>query len=61
IEELEREIEHFSLEEWQPELVAEVYRFYLNSFNRTQIEREKYDIAFQRLCRVDMAAAIDIK
>ena len=61
IEELEREIEHFSLEEWQPELVAEVYRFYLNSFNRTQIDREKYDIAFQRLCRVDMAAAIDIK
>lgn len=61
IEELEREIEHFSLEEWQPELVAEVYRFYLNSFNRTQIEREKYDIAFQRLCRVDMASAIDIK
>ncbi|MDD5158791.1 MAG: type VI secretion system protein TssA [Sulfuricurvum sp.] len=61
IEELEREIEHFSLEEWQPELVAKVYRFYLNSFNRTQIEREKYDVAFQRLCRVDMASAIDIK
>lgn len=61
IEELEREIEHYRLEEWQPELVAKVYRFYLNSFNRTQIEREKYDVAFQRLCRVDMAAAIDIK
>jgi type VI secretion system protein VasJ len=61
IEELEREIENYRLEEWQPELVAEVYRFYLNSFNRTQIDRDKYDVAFQRLCRVDMAAAIDIK
>lgn len=61
IEELEREIERYRLEEWQPELVAKVYRFYLNSFNRSQIEREKYNSAFQRLCRVDMASAIDIK
>lgn len=61
IEELEREIDHYHLEVWQPELVAKVYRFYLNSFNRTQIDRDKYDVAFQRLCRVDMAAAIDIK
>jgi len=61
IEELEREIEYYKLEEWNPELVSDVYHFYLNSFNRTQIDRDKYDVAFQKLCRVDMAAAIDIK
>ncbi|MDD5053569.1 MAG: type VI secretion system protein TssA [Sulfuricurvum sp.] len=61
INELEKDIDRYRLEEWQPELVAKVYDFYLNSFNRTQLERDKYDAAFQQLCRVDIAAAIDIK
>jgi type VI secretion system protein VasJ len=61
IGELEQEVERYRLDAWRPDLAARVYTLLLNSFNRTQLEREKRDAAYQRLCRVDTAGAVDIK
>lgn len=61
IEELEKDISHFRLEEWQPRLAAQVYKLLLTSFNRTQLDHSRLESAYQGLCRVDSAEAVDIK
>lgn len=61
IGELEQEVERYGLDAWRPDLAARVYTLLLNSFDRTQLEHEQRDAAYQRLCRVDTAGAIDIK
>ncbi len=61
IEELEKDITHYRLEEWQPELAGEVYKLLLNSFNRTQLDHTRLESAYQGLCRTNPVEAIDIK
>lgn len=61
IEELEKDITHFRLEEWQPNLAAQVYKLLLTSFNRTQLDHTRLESAYQGLCRVNTAEAVDIK
>ena len=61
IEELEKDVQRYRLEEWRPDLAAEVYALLLNSFNRNLLEREKLEASYRSLCRLDTAGAIDIK
>lgn len=61
IDDLEADIDRYRLDEWRPDLAASAYTLTLQSFNRTQIERERYDRIFNRLCKLDPAAAMDIK
>jgi len=61
IESLEEDVEVYRLEEWRPDLVAKLYGLLLNSFKRSQIEREKLEEAYRKLCRVDTAGAANIK
>jgi len=61
IEELEKDIAHYHLEEWQPDLAGEVYKLLLNSFNRTQLDHTRLENAYQGLCRTNTAEAVDIK
>lgn len=61
IDELERYIDLFSLEVWRPDLASMVYVLLLQSFNRTQLDKERFDRIYEKLCRIDSAAAIEIK
>jgi len=60
MESLLEEIERHCLDEWQPELAAKVYLEFLESFNQQQVEREKLELVYARLCKIDSALAIDI-
>lgn len=61
LEDLEKTIDKHLLAEWQPELVSQVYMLYLQSFTRTQVELEKLDAVYNRLCKIDSTLAVDIK
>ncbi|MFH1138311.1 MAG: type VI secretion system protein TssA [Pseudomonadota bacterium] len=66
---LENMIGHFSLEQWDPSLCAEVYRdLYLiekkklrEAPNPTPEQRRMLEDVFSRLARVDAAAAVDVR
>lgn len=61
IDELERYIDQFSLEVWRSDLASMVYVLLLQSFNRTQVDKERFDRVYEKLCRIDSAAAMEIK
>ena len=61
LEDLEMKIRLHRLDEWQPELAAQAYVLYLNTFNRTQVELEKLDATYGCLCKIDSTLAVDIK
>ncbi len=61
LEQLEQEVAHFSLEEWEPELAAELVRLLWQCCSGPKavpsLEARGQDI-YARLCRLDPAAAI---
>lgn len=61
LEDLEKTIDRHLLAEWQPDLASQVYVLYLQSFTRTQVELEKLDAVYNRLCKIDSTLAVDIK
>ena len=61
LEDLEAKIGRHRLDEWHPDLAAQVYVLYLNAFNRTQVALEKLDAIYGRLCKIDSTLAVDIK
>ena len=61
LEELKRDIDRYSLDEWKPELAAKVFCLYLNSFNRTQVDIEDINTVYARLCKIDIKQALEIK
>ncbi|WP_324172450.1 type VI secretion system protein TssA [Sulfurimonas sp.] len=61
VEELKRDIDKYSLDEWNPELAAKVFGLYLNSFNRTEVDIEDIHTVYARLCKIDIKQALEIK
>jgi type VI secretion system protein VasJ len=61
LEELKRDIDRYSLDEWKPELAAKVFYLYLNNFNRTQVDIEDINTVYARLCKIDIKQALEIK
>ena len=61
LEELKRDIDKYSLDEWKPELAAKVFNLYLSSFNRTQVDIEDINTVYARLCKIDIKQALEIK
>lgn len=60
LEELKKEINKYSLDEWNPELSSKVFILYLNSFNRTQIDIADINETYSRLCKTNISKALEI-
>lgn len=61
IDELEKEVQIYKLEEWRPDLVGQLYILTLKFPKRGLIGRERLESAYNALCRLDAAAALNIK
>ena len=61
LEDLKEEIDRYNLDEWKPELAAQVFSLYLNTFNRTQIDLEEINTTYARLCKIDIEQALEIQ
>ena len=61
IDELESSIKRYALDEWRPDLAAMVYEKLLQSFNRSELEKERFDRIYEKLCCIDPVAAMEIK
>lgn len=60
LEELRKEIDRYNLDEWQPELAGEVFRLYLQSFDRTQADPQERSDIYARLCKTSITEALEI-
>lgn len=60
LDELRSDIDRYNLDEWQPELAGKVFSLYLNTFNRTTVDLEDLNTAYARLCKIDIAQALEI-
>ncbi|ADG93395.1 ImpA domain protein [Arcobacter nitrofigilis DSM 7299] len=61
LEDLEKEIDRFYLYEWNPKLAANVYTLILSSFNNTDIDTEKINTIYNKLCKIDINSAYELK
>ncbi|WP_419766768.1 type VI secretion system protein TssA [Arcobacter sp.] len=61
LEDLEKEIDRFYLYEWNPKLAANVYSLIINSFNNTDIDTEKINTIYTKLCKIDINSAYELK
>jgi len=61
LEDLKKDIDTYNLDEWKPELAAKVFSLYLNTFNRSTVDVEHLNRAYARLCKIDIAQALEIK
>lgn len=61
LEELEKDIEKFYLNEWNPKLAAKVYNLLLSSFSNIDIPSDKIDLIYKNLCKTDINSAFEIK
>ena len=68
LEQLDGEIERFSLDEWEPGLCVKVWNYLRRCYQTLMSEseqtedggsyREKADILFEKICRIDIRAAV---
>jgi type VI secretion system protein VasJ len=61
LESLEQDINKFCLEEWNPKLASRVYSMILSSFNNTDIDTQKIESIYKKLCKIDINSALQIK
>ncbi|WP_174247190.1 type VI secretion system protein TssA [Arcobacter sp. LA11] len=61
LEELEKDIEKFHLNEWNPKLASKVYNLLLTSFSSIDIHSDKLDLIYKNLCKTDINSAFEIK
>ena len=61
LNDLKKDIDKYNLDEWKPELAAKVFSLYLTAFNRTTEDLEDLHSAYTRLCKIDIAQALEIK
>ena len=60
LEELRKEIDRYNLDEWQPELAGEVFRLYLQSFDRAHSDPQERSDIYARLCKTSITEALEI-
>lgn len=60
LEDLRADVDKYHLDEWQPDLAAQVYSLYLR-LNSKLINEEYVNIIYNRLCKLDIERALEIK
>lgn len=61
LDDLQKTIDKFNLDEWNPKLASKVYTLILNTFSNIDIENEKLEQIYKRLCITDINSAFEIK
>ena len=61
LEELEKDIDRFHLNEWNPKLASKVYNLLLTSFSSIDIHIDKLELIYKNLCKTDINSAFEIK
>ena len=61
LEELEKDVKKYHLNEWNPKLASEVYNLLLTSFSNIDIPSDKLEDLYKNLCKTDISSAIKIK
>ena len=57
---LEEDVQTYRLDEWRPDLALEVYTLLLKHFDGQQNE-EKINSVYERLCKIDVSQAFNLK
>ena len=57
---LEQDVQKYHLDEWHPDLALEVYTLFLKHFDGQQNE-EKINNVYERLCKIDVSQAFNLK
>ena len=60
LDELEKYIEKYNLDEWQPELSSEVYALILKNFFKECINNNRLKNAFEKLCKINISQALNL-
>ncbi len=60
LEDLEKDINKYGLDEWQPKLASEVYSLLLKNFYGKQITNEKINSIYENLCKIDISQALNL-
>lgn len=61
LEDLQNDIDRFNLDQWNPKLVSKVYSLVLNSFTNVDIQNDKLEQIYKRLCKTDINSAFEIE
>ncbi|QDF28477.1 type VI secretion system protein TssA [Halarcobacter anaerophilus] len=61
LEDLQKDIDRFNLDDWNPKLVSKVYSLILNSFTNIDIQNDKLEQIYKRLCKTDINSAFEIE
>ncbi len=61
LEELEKDIEKFELNQWNPSLASKVYTLLLTSFSNMEITPNRLELIYKNLCKTDINSAFEIK
>jgi len=61
LEDLEKDIEKYHLNEWNPKLASKVYNLLLTSFSSIDIDIDKLELIYKNLCKTDINSAFEIK
>jgi len=61
LEGLENTIEKYKLEEWNPTLSSEVFYLILDTYTNMDIDSEKLELLYKKLCKIDVEKALKIK
>ncbi|NQY21082.1 MAG: type VI secretion system domain-containing protein [Campylobacteraceae bacterium] len=60
LDELEKNIEKYNLDEWQPELSTEVYALILKNLFKEYINNDRLKNAFEKLCKINISKALNL-
>ena len=60
LEDLQKDIDKFNLNEWNPSLASKVYTLILNTFTNIDIPYEKLEEIYKNLCKTDINSAFEI-
>lgn len=60
LEDLQKDIDKFNLNEWNPSLASKVYTLILNTFTNIDIPYEKLEQIYKNLCKTDINSAFEI-
>ncbi|RXJ67332.1 type VI secretion system protein TssA [Halarcobacter ebronensis] len=61
LEDLQNDIEKFNLDEWNPKLVSKVYSLILSNYTNVDIENNRLEEIYKRLCKSDIKSAFEIE
>ena len=58
---LEKDVQKYHLNQWRPDLAAEVYNLFIKYFDAKYMDEDKLNNAYEQLCKLDVSQAFNLK